>query len=69
MPYKIQYSLTWVFFVGGLVLSALQVQSDALELTRRDMALVAIGQAVCVGVLPLLPKLQKPPDDARVGKD
>ncbi len=69
MPFRLQYSFSWVFFVGSLLLAAIQVQAEPLALTGAQRAMIAIGQALCTGVLPFLPKIQNPPSDSRVGMD
>lgn len=69
MPYAWRYGISIAVTVVAAMLGAAMVASEALELTKQQVAIIGVvlaGLAILAGVLP---PLQKYPNPDRVGLD
>lgn len=67
--YSIQYAAAIVVAVIAAMLGAAMVASDALELSRQQVAIIGVVTAGLTVLASFLPRVTKPPSDAREGMD
>lgn len=67
--YRVSYYAAVLVTVLLAGLAAAQVASDALELTRQQVALMGVAAAMLGVLAGFLPRVNKPPSDERRGMD
>ena len=65
-----QYAASWVCLIAVIVLGAITIaDQERLGISDMASAWLAVGLTVAGGLQAFLPKVQRPPDDSRVGMD
>ncbi len=68
--YHVQYAASWVCLIAVIVLGAITIaDQERLGIGDALAAWLAVGLTVAGALQAFLPKIQRPPDDARTGMD